>query len=114
VKIISTLTRAWLGSLFLYSAALKFVNYRESWRSVRQYGILPKRVSDATGLALPWAELLAGVSFLFGWMHPLGSLLGTLLGGSFAFAARQVVKQRQRFRVAVLAARTMKMSMRPR
>ena len=93
MKIISTLTRAWLGSLFLYSAALKLVNYRESWRSVRQYGILPKRLSDATGLALPWAELLAGVSFLFGWMHPLGALLGTLLGGSFAFAAQQVVKQ---------------------
>lgn len=93
MKIISTLTRAWLGSLFLYSAALKLVNYRETWRSVRQYGVLPKRLSDATGLALPWAELLAGVSFLFGWMYPLGSLMGTLLGGSFAFAARQVVKQ---------------------
>lgn len=93
MKIISTLTRAWLGSLFLYSAALKLVNYRQTWRSVRQYGILPKRLSDATGLALPWAELLAGVSFLFGWMYPLGSLVGTLLGGSFAFAARQVVKQ---------------------
>jgi uncharacterized membrane protein YphA (DoxX/SURF4 family) len=93
VKIISTLTRAWLGSLFLYSAALKLINYRETWRSVRQYGILPKRLSDATGLALPWAELLAGVSFLFGWMYPLGSLLGTVLGGSFAVAARQVIKQ---------------------
>ncbi len=93
MKIISTLTRAWLGSLFLYSAALKFINYREALRSVRRYGILPKRVSDATGVALPWAELLAGVSFLFGWMYPLGSLLGTLLGGSFAFAARQVIKQ---------------------
>lgn len=93
MKIISTLTRAWLGSLFLYSAALKLVNYRDTWRSVRQYGILPKRLSDATGLALPWAELFAGVSFLFGWMSPLGSLVGTLLGGSFAVAARQVVKQ---------------------
>lgn len=93
MKIISTLTRAWLGSLFLYSAALKLINYRDTWRAVRQYGILPKRLSDATGLALPWAELLAGVSFLFGWLSPLGSLLGTLLGGSFAFAARQVVKQ---------------------
>ncbi|HEX6288221.1 MAG TPA: MauE/DoxX family redox-associated membrane protein [Herpetosiphonaceae bacterium] len=93
VKIISTLTRAWLGSLFLYSAALKFTNYRDAWRSVRQYGVLPKRLSDATGLALPWAELVAGVSFLFGWMYPLGSVLGAVLGGSFAFAGRQVIKQ---------------------
>lgn len=93
MKLITKLLRSWLGTMFLYSASLKLVNYKHSTTSIQKYGILPPRASKFAGIVLPWAELIAGASLLLGWLQPLGSILGLLLGSSFIYASQSVLKQ---------------------
>lgn len=92
-KWIIILTRTWLGSMFLYSASLKLLDYKQSGRIVKRYAILPDRASIIASFALPWAELLAAISLLFGQFYPIGPLLSTMLGSSFVYASRSVLKR---------------------
>lgn len=55
------------------------------------YGILPRRLAAATGWALPWAELLAGLLLLLDLFAPGGPLLGLFLGASFAYGAARAL-----------------------
>lgn len=94
MTVIPLIIRAWLGSLFVYSAALKFVRYEQAGRLARPYNIMPKRLAGAVGVALPWAEGLAAFGLLSGRLHPLGPVVGTSLGASFAYSAAHVVRRR--------------------
>ncbi len=94
MMVVPLIIRVWLGSLFVYSAALKFVRYEQAGRLARPYGVMPKRLAGATGFALPWAEGLAAFGLLSGRLHPLGPVVGTSLGASFAYSAAHVVRRR--------------------
>lgn len=93
MKIMLHLVRVWLGSMFLYSAALKLVHYQESRKGVARYAVLPKNVSNVVGIVLPWTEGLAAVSLLFGWWYPIGPLLSVLLGSAFAQVSQIVLER---------------------
>ncbi len=56
--------RAWLGTMFVYSAALKLAHYDQAGRTVTPYCVAPQRLEGAAGFALPWAELFAAASLL--------------------------------------------------
>jgi len=88
VKGVALLVRVWLGSLFLYSAALKFARYEQARKSIRNYRVATHEVSDAIGTALPWVEAATGTALLVGKPYPLGPILGTALGTSFATASK--------------------------
>ncbi len=94
VKFVSTLLRLWLGSLFVYSASLKLVRYKNAGKTVRLYGVLPAHLGNATGFALPWVELTTGLSLMFGRSYILGPVLGTLLGSSFTYASYNVLQRK--------------------
>lgn len=94
MMVVPLIVRVWLGSLFVYSAALKFVRYEQAGRLARPYGVIPKRLVGAAGFALPWAEGLAAFGLLSGRLHPLGPVVGTSLGASFAYSAAHVVRRR--------------------
>lgn len=87
------LVRTWLGSLFLYSAVLKLMEYKQAGAAVKRYAVLPERVAVSVGVALPWAELVAATLLISGRLFPWGPLLAASLGGSFTFAARTVVQR---------------------
>lgn len=90
----STAARAWLGSLFIYSAGLKLAHYNRAGSLVREYDMLPKPLATIAGFALPWAELLTAMSLLLARLYPLGPLLGASLGTSFAFGSFHVLRRK--------------------
>lgn len=88
------LTRLWLGSLFVYSAGLKFAYYDHVGDSVVEYGLLPRRVAVGAGWLLPWIELLAGTSLLSARLYPFGHLLAIGLGTSFSGSSYVVLRSK--------------------
>lgn len=88
------LARAWLGSLFVYSAGLKLAQHDHGRSSVKGYKLLPARLATPAGLLLPWVELLTALSLLLGRFYPLGPLLGAFLGTSFASSSFAVLRQK--------------------
>ncbi len=91
--LISIALTAWLGSLFVYSAGLKFAWYDRAGSLVKPYGILPQRIGSAAGFLLPWVELSAGILLLLGSLFPTGPLLGAILGAFFAYASFRVLRR---------------------
>lgn len=89
------IVRAWLGSMFVYSAGLKLARFDRRRSLVKSYRILPTSVASLVDFVLPWAELLAGVSLLFGQSYPVGPLLGALLGSSFTYASSIVLLRKE-------------------
>jgi uncharacterized membrane protein YphA (DoxX/SURF4 family) len=85
------IVRAWLGSMFVYSAGLKLAHFDRRQPLVKPYRILPTPIASTLDFVLPWAELLAGVSLLFGHPYSLGPSLGALLGTSFTYASSIVL-----------------------
>ncbi|HEV8634848.1 MAG TPA: MauE/DoxX family redox-associated membrane protein [Chloroflexota bacterium] len=94
MAVISTILAAWLGSMFVYSAGLKIARYDHARGFLRPYAILPPRLASAAGILLPWVELATGILLLFGLPSPVGPLLGTALGASFAYGSFQVLRRR--------------------
>lgn len=93
ITLVSVLARGWLGSLFIYSSVQKLAHYRQVGQSINEYRVLPKRLGSVAGIALPWAELLAGLSFLFAQLYPLGPILGASLGAAFAYGSSDVLRR---------------------
>lgn len=91
---LSGLLTVWLGTMFVYSAGLKFTRYDRAHSLLAPYRILPRRLAAAAGLALPWAELLAGLLLLLDLLAPGGPLLSLFLGASFAYAAASALLRR--------------------
>lgn len=91
MMLISVALTVWLGSMFVYSAGLKFVWYNRAGNLVKPYGILPQRISSAVGFLLPWVELLTGCCLLLGLLFPAGPLLGAILGAFFSYASFRVL-----------------------
>lgn len=92
--LLSLAVRAWLGSMFLYSAGLKLTRYDRAGVSVRAYDILPKPIATAAGYALPWAELATAASLFLGRLYPLGPVLGASLGTSFAYGSFSTLQRK--------------------
>lgn len=86
--------RAWLGTMFVYSAALKLAHYDQAGRTVTPYRIAPQRLEGAAGFALPWAELFAAASLLLGRLYPFGPLVSAMLGSAFAYGSFDVTRRR--------------------
>lgn len=91
---LSMVIRAWLGSMFIYSAGLKLAHYDRAGFRVTAYDVLPRSMATAAGFALPWAELLTATSLLIGRLYPLGPLLGASLGSSFAYGSFRVLRRK--------------------
>ncbi len=88
---ITLIVAVWLGTMFVYSAALKLARYDRARNVVKPYRVLPPPVASAAGLLLPWFELSTGLLILFGWWFPLGPLLGAALGACFAAGSSMVL-----------------------
>ncbi len=83
----------WLGTLFVYSAGLKFVRYEKAGSSIRPYAILPRGIDSVIGFILPWVEALTGIFLLINILFPIGPLLAAALGTSFVFASSCVLQR---------------------
>jgi len=94
---VSLSVQMWLGSMFVYSAALKLAAYSQARRAVAAHQVLPPRAATVFGVALPWLEATAGSLLLLGVVHPgppltrLGSALGAVLGATFAYGTAHVL-----------------------
>jgi len=86
--------RAWLGTMFVYSAALKLAHYDQAGRTVTPYCVAPQRLEGAAGFALPWAELFAAASLLLGRLYPFCPLVSAMLGSVFAYGSFDVTRRR--------------------
>jgi hypothetical protein len=93
IDVILTIASLWLGSMFLYSGAIKLARYDHVGVFVQQYDVLPPKLGYGVGLTLPWVELAAGVLFVTSWTNPVGPILGVGLGASFASAAFRVLRR---------------------
>lgn len=87
-----TATAVWLGSMFIYSAALKFARYDSAAKSLTQYAILPGRSAVVIGYLLPWAELIAGGLLLLAPGAAAG-ITSALLGASFTVASADALRR---------------------
>ncbi len=83
--------RCWLGSMFLYAAALKVVDYRHAGRWLQPYRILPPRLATAAGFLLPWIEGLTGILLLLEAIFPIGPLMAIGLGFAFTYVSARVL-----------------------
>lgn len=90
----STIARVWLGSMFFYTAGLKLVWYDRNGCHVKAYQLLHESLAPTVGFLLMFAEFLTGITLFTGWFFPLGPLLGTLLGASFAYASLKVLMRK--------------------
>jgi hypothetical protein len=89
--VITLLLTAWLGTLFVYSGALKVVYYDQAAASTEAYVLIPKRAVRLVGWILPWLELVAGGAILTRSAEPLGPALGIGLGAMFAVGSSWVL-----------------------
>lgn len=83
---LSLLTRAFLGSFFIVISIDKIADPAAFVQSIANYKILPSLLVQVTGTILPWVELLAGLTILFGILPRGGSLLLCTMLGVFSIA----------------------------
>lgn len=95
MQLLSHLARIWLGTLFLYSALLKFIYYDQARRNIKRYRLMSEQTSNIVGIILPWAELFAGISLFLGKFYPVGPLIGALLGSSFTYTAHNILQRKR-------------------
>lgn len=81
----------WLGSMFVYSASLKFAHYHRARGALMAYRVLPDRLALAGGALLPWLEVLTGVLLLFSLLPPAGPLMAAILGAGFTYGSARVL-----------------------
>lgn len=94
MTVVSTIFAAWLGSMFLYSAGLKFADYPRSAQNVVNYRLLPVPLGTAAGLALPWVELVAAVALLSAPASRTGQAIATGLGLIFVASSASVIARK--------------------
>ena len=87
----STVLAAWLGSMFLYSAALKFADYPRSAQAVLNYRVLPTSFATGVGLVLPWVELAVAISLLCVPAWRPGAAIAVGLGSVFVLSSVSVL-----------------------
>ncbi|MFO7752434.1 MAG: MauE/DoxX family redox-associated membrane protein [Desulfobacteraceae bacterium] len=80
------IARILMGGVFVYASYDKILHPRAFAEAVYNYQILPDAMINATALALPWIELIAGACLIAGVWLPGASLVTTLLMASFAGA----------------------------
>jgi hypothetical protein len=74
-------------ALFLIPAAVrKLADHPRFIRGVIDYQLAPAAIGRTMGIALPWAELLLGISLLMGVAVPASGLATALLVGAFTGA----------------------------
>jgi uncharacterized membrane protein YphA (DoxX/SURF4 family) len=83
----ATVATIWLGSMFLYSGSLKFVNRSTSVASIREYRLLPTSAAGVVGRMLPFIEVGAGALLLAGYGYLFAAATGAALGASFLVAS---------------------------
>jgi uncharacterized membrane protein YphA (DoxX/SURF4 family) len=73
--------RVLIGTLFFASGFLKLVNHDRFLEALETYGLFSRPVMEAAAVALPHAELIAGLLFAFGlWTRLVGAaLIGQLI-----------------------------------
>lgn len=104
-QMLSIALAMWLGSMFVYSGGLKLARYGRAAALAEPYRLLPTAAARATGLLLPWVEILAGALLLSGLLFPAGPGLALGLGISFAFAASFVLLRHERVDCGCTASR---------
>jgi hypothetical protein len=93
MNVILSAASLWLASLFLYSAALKFVYYERVGAVARAYQFMPAAVATATGFVLPWIEAGAGFLLLVPGLVVVGASSTAVLGGAFALAVSRTIRR---------------------
>ncbi len=68
-----------LGSLFIYSAALKIMDAEYFAKSLYNYRILPAETLNLFALIIPWLELVIGLLLVLGIFVKESALLGSIL-----------------------------------
>ncbi len=70
----------------MYASYDKILHPQAFAEAVYNYQILPDAAVNAVALALPWIELLAGLSLITGVWLPGAAMIAALLMGAFTFA----------------------------
>ena len=78
--------RAALGIVFIIASISKLTAQSQFINEVAGYGLLTPTMARLYGLALPWAELVAGVSLIFGMFSRPALILSLLMTFSFTVA----------------------------
>src|SRR5438445_228092 len=74
------LARLALGSTWVVAGIAKLAQRGSRGDSVAEFGLLPRRLADAVGRALPWAELALGLLLLAGlWTSAAAAASAALL-----------------------------------
>ena len=77
---LQALCRLALGGIFIYASLDKIAHPQEFARIIANYSILPDFLVTLPALALPWVELIAGLSLVAGlWTRSSALLLCLLL-----------------------------------
>ena len=75
-----------LGFLFILAAIEKIAQPEEFAKAITNYRLVPNATVNVFAIALPWVELLAGLSILVGLLTRGSSLILTFLLGVFIIA----------------------------
>ena len=78
--------RLLLGGVLLVAGALKVGNPGESVLAVRAYRLLPYELTDVVGYALPFGEIVLGLTLITGTFTRVSGALGALLIVAFTIA----------------------------
>lgn len=73
------LLRVILGSVFIYSGAVKLADVKGFARMISQYDLVPDQFLAPVAIGLPVIELLAGVGLIFEIAGALTAIFGMLL-----------------------------------
>ncbi|MBI4312789.1 MAG: DoxX family membrane protein, partial [Chloroflexi bacterium] len=84
-----------LGGLFIVSAVPKLLSPRLFIESVRKYGLLPGRLNDVYGWALPSVQFIVGAALTFGILPRFAALSSLALLASFVIAMTTAVRRGQ-------------------
>jgi uncharacterized membrane protein YphA (DoxX/SURF4 family) len=81
------------GALLFYAGITKINAAWEFAENIASFKLLPAQANQMLALALPWAEVIAGVLLFFNlWVRPAGLVAVVLFGAFFVAVASALIR----------------------
>jgi uncharacterized membrane protein YphA (DoxX/SURF4 family) len=82
-----------LGVIFIYAGVVKIMDPSGFARAISNYRLLPELLVNLSAVILPWVEVIAGLSLVFGiWIEGGSLVTGGLLSVFFVALSASLVR----------------------